>query len=793
MKKKISFLVIICLSIANIMAQQSVQTIRGSITDAVTGSPIPGAVIQVINIEPKITAIASSDGSFELANIPIGRWAVEASSDGYKNSTLPSIMISSGKEMVISIKLEENIAQLKEMVVKSTRPKDKALNDMAIVSARTFSMEETERFAGSLGDPARMVANYAGVMAGNDSRNDIVIRGNSPLGVLWRIEGVEVPNPNHFGAQGTTGGAVSMLNSNLLANSDFLTGAFPAEYGNATSGVFDINMRSGNNSKYEFTGQVGFNGFEAAAEGPISMGKDKQKGSFIADYRYSTLGLISKMGFDLGTGTAIPQYQDFSMLIDLPTQKAGRFKLISIIGNSYIQLGRSFDIKEVTSHSDFGTAINFGANLGFEALTHTYFFNKNTKLKSAVSINTSSSNTIFDTIDYVHKAYFTVYRGELTEHKYSASTQLKHRISNKDNFTTGIALDIFVVNFADSSWMKKYNKRIAIRNIEGKGCSLLKSYAEYQHKFSNSFLINGGVYYQYYDLSNEGSLEPRASTKWQFASHQSLNLGYGLHSQIQPRIISFDQNYNGLTGIYTENNHGLKSTKAQHFVLGYDNSFTKDFRVKVETYYQNLYHVPVSKVKQQYSTLNLGAEYYIESPDSLVNTGKGYNYGAEFTLEKFLSHGYYFLFTASIFDSKYQGYDKVWRNTSFNTNYVFNLLGGYEWKLGKNNFLTFDLKTVWSGGRRETPIDLQASIVKGETVFDDTHAFENKFKDYFRTDFRIGYKINGKKVTQEWALDLQNITNNQNIYSESYNPYTKEIAITYQQSFMPMMLYRINF
>lgn len=775
------------------MAQTSTQTLRGTIIDAFTSAPVPGAVVEITNSEPKINCLSKEDGTFCLNNIPLGRHTVEVSFMGYNKSTSSNIALNAGKESVVEIKLEEKATELAEFVVSNGVQKEKALNEMALVSARTFSTEETERFAGSLGDPARMVANYAGVMAGNDSRNDIVIRGNSPLGVLWRLEGMEIPNPNHFGAQGSTGGAVSMLNSNMLSNSDFLTGAFPAEYGNASSGVFDLNMRSGNNSKYEYTGQVGFNGFEAAAEGPIRIGKNKQNGSFIIDYRYSTLDLMSKMGMDMGTGTAIPEYQDFSTIIDLPTKKAGRFKFIGLWGKSNIELGRSFDQEEITSHSDFGTAINFGSKLGFSGLSHTYFFSKDTKLKSSISYYQSASETVFDTVDYVNKSYFTTYNGTLKESKLGIATQLKHKLSGKDNFILGGSMDIYYTDFNDVGWDFDYLKQIDIRNVNNKKSHLLKAYGQYQHKFSEAFALSAGLYSQYYELSKEMLVEPRASAKWSFTPKQSFNLGYGMHSQIQSRIAYYNKTYDASTGIYSENNHDLKSSKAQHFVLGYDNNFAKGFRFKIEGYYQKLYEVPVSMSKAQYSMLNLGAEYYLETPDSMLNQGKGQNYGAEITLEKFLSQGYYFLLTASIYDSKYQGYDKIWRNTAFNTNYVFNFLGGYEWKLGKHNFLTFDVKTVWSGGRRYSPINIAESIEQGQTVYDETQAFEKRFDDYFRTDLRIGYKLNGKHITQVWALDLQNISNTQNVYSQSYNKYSKTVETTYQQGFMPMMLYRINF
>jgi hypothetical protein len=309
------------------VAQNNRQTVRGVVVDAFTGNPIIGATVMVLDNHPVIGCSTDKNGEFTLKNVSTGRCSFIASIIGYNPQTLSNLMIISGKETVLNIKLEEKVTHLGDVVVKASYSKERPLNDMALISARSFSVEETERFAGSLGDPARMVSNYAGVMAGNDSRNDIIIRGNSPMGLLWRIEGVEVPNPNHFGAQGTTGGPVSMLNSNLLSNSDFMTGAFPTGYGNALSGVFDINLRSGNKEKYEFTGQVGFNGFEAAAEGPIPLGKNAPKGSFIIDYRYSTLELVSKLGFNVGTGTAIPQYNDLSLIVDVPSKKTGGLNL----------------------------------------------------------------------------------------------------------------------------------------------------------------------------------------------------------------------------------------------------------------------------------------------------------------------------------------------------------------------------------------------------------------------------------------------------------------------------------
>jgi len=776
---------------ASTFAQKTGQTVRGTVVDAFTGSPVIGATIQVIGSNPLINSLSNQNGEFTISNIQPGRWTFAASMVGYKSQSYSNIMVISGKETVLSFKLEEKVTNLSEVVVSNGQSKERPINETALLSARSFSVEETERFAGSLGDPARMVSNFAGVVVSNDARNDIIIRGNSPSGLLWKIEGVDVPNPNHFGSQGSTGGPVSMLNNNLLANSDFLTGAFPAEYGNALSGVFDLNLRSGNKEKYEFTGQVGFNGFELAAEGPIKLGKEAPKGSFIVDYRYSTMQLVGKLGMNAGTGTAIPEYNDLSVIADLPTRKFGRFKFVGIYGNSFIRLNRSFDKTEATTHSQVGYATDFGAALDVSILTHTLMLSENTKLKTSLSYQNSSSTTLNDTIDYENHSYFTNYAGTLAEKKEIISTLLKHRFSAEDNLSAGLSLNRFSTSFKDSAYVKSLDKRITLTDVNKEPSILYEGYVNWQHKFSDELTLNSGLHYQYYDLNLESALEPRLGLQWQFAPNQSLSVGYGLHSQIQPRSVYFYKEYHN--GVYSENNHDLKFTRSHQVVLGYDWHLGNDFRIKAETYFQSLYNVPVSRVNNEFSMLNAGSGYYIQRLDSLENTGKGRNYGVELTAEKFLSDGWYALTTISLYDSKYQGFDHKWRNTAFNSNFAVNALAGYEWKVGKKNFLTLDLRTVWSGGMRYIPIDLPASISAGEQVFDAAHTYSTKYKDYFRTDLRIGFKQNFGKVSQEWGLDMQNVTNHSNLFSEQYNNQLQEVTTIYQQAFMPMMLYRINF
>ncbi len=788
------FTLILCLFFTIISNSQQTfrQTIRGVVVDAVTDYPLVGANIILLDSVPPIGAMSDQNGKFTLNEIPVGRHSIQISYMGYHSQTLNNLLLTSAKELQLNVKLEESTIKVDEVVVKANDHKEQALNEMAMISARTFSVEETERFAGSLGDPARMVANYAGVAMHDDSRNDIIIRGNSPTGVLWRMEGIEIPNPNHFGTLGTTGGPVSMINNNLLSNSDFLTGAFPAEFGNALAGVFDLNIRSGNNKTTEFVGQVGFNGFELGAEGPFLAKEKKVRPSYIANYRYSTLDVMQKMGFSFGTGTAIPEYQDLTFLVDIPATKSGRYKIFGLWGKSNINLGRDLSDTTGNSYNLKGWATDFGSTLAVAGITHTYFFNPKTRLKSTVSYQTTTVTTKVDSINYEIDG-FTHYYGALeTEDKFSVSSQFKHKINSKNNYSLGVIADLYGIDYTDSVYDLDYHKFIRPQEIDN-SMELYRVYAQWQHKFSNNLTAYAGLNSQIFSLNNQWVAEPRASLKWQFAQNQSLSAGYGKHSQIQAKSIYFVRSYKDEDNSYFTTNEELKFTRSDHYILGYDLLMKSDFRIKAETYYQHLYDVPIKENFPEYSMLNSGADFGGEMEDSLINAGKGRNLGVEITLEKFLTKGYYILFTASLFDSKYTGYDGIWRNTAFNGNYVFNILGGYEHKILKNAAITVDLKTVWAGGKRYVPVDFEASEEKGEEVRDWTNAFEDKYKDYFRTDLRIGFKLNGKKITQEYAVDLQNLFNYQSIYMENYDAQQNEVYFTYQQSFYPMFLYRLYF
>jgi hypothetical protein len=790
--KKISVtLIIIFISLVVYSSGDLSQNIRGTVHDEVTGLPLIGASVVILDSQPIIGTITDQNGNFIFKNVPVGRRSLEISYIGYNKSVISNILVTSGKEVVLTINLKEKAYAVDELTIRPEKKKENPKNEMAIVSARSFSVEETERFAGSLGDPARMVANYAGVMTQNDSRNDIIIRGNSPSGVLWRLEGVEIPNPNHFGALGTTGGPVSMINNNLLTDSDFLTGAFPAEYGNATAGAFDLYLRSGNNQNTEFTGQVGFNGFEGGIEGPIFKRDNKPSPSYLANYRYSTLQLMHDIGFSTGTGAAIPEYQDFTFLVDIPATKYGRFKIFGLGGNSFIALGHDAQDSTDNQYNQRGTTTDFGSNLFVTGISHLYYPSEKSKINSTVSWQKTSATTKIDSLKDVN-VYKHYYGSKQNESKFSFSTQYNHKISAATHYYAGLVADFYQIGFSDSVDSREYNRFVSLANNDGT-LALFRTYAQIQHTFKNNLMAYGGLHLMFNSLNNELAAEPRLGLKYALSSRSSFSFGTGLHSQLQPKAVYFTQSYEETTKSYFTTNENIDLTKSLHLVAGYDHLFSKNFRLKVESYYQYLYKVPVKKSFPEFSMLNSGDQFGLPREDSLINEGTGRNYGLELTLERFLDNGYYFLFTTSLFQSEYRGYDNVWRNTAFNGNYVLNLLGGYEFRLSEKSMLTLDLKAVFAGGKRYVSIDLDKSIAENEETRDWSTAYDKKYDPYFRTDLRIGYKMNSKKFSQEWGIDLQNLTNYRSLFIEGYDSDKKEIYQVYQQGFIPMFLYRIQF
>jgi len=758
------------------------QDISGVVVDRISNEPLFGANIVIEDQENFVGTSSDENGSFTIKDIPVGRINIKVTYLGYYTKVLSNIHLGTGKELVLKIEMEEAMIEGKEVEIVARQDKSIALNRMASVSTRSFSIEETQRFAGARNDISRMASNFAGVNQGNDSRNDIIIRGNSPMGLLWRYEGVDIPNPNHYGAVGSTGGPVSILNNNVLSNSDFFTGAFPAEYGNAISGVFDIRMRNGNNQKHEFVGQIGFNGFEMVAEGPLSK---KTGASYLLSYRYSTMAAFAALGVDFGTGTAVPKYQDLSLKLHIPTQSLGNFNLFAIGGNSTIAILQS-ESDSLSQQDDFYSGENEDlenkSKMGIVGISNTYVINKTTFTKLTLAASYHDFLVKIDSISPEKWEPSPRYRSNFKESKLSAVFFISKKINKHHNFKSGISVEQLEYNLVDSVYQSGIQDFATIADYDNHFWQV-QPYLSWQYKVGNKLTLNAGLHYFYYNFNKTQSLEPRFGMKYQLNSTQSLSFGYGLHSQTQP-ITAYVQQTRLFDGSYAMFNQDLELLKSQHFVLGYDWQINEFTRIKLETYYQSIYNAAVNaNSKDAFSILNQGADFYIPTPDSMNNEGTGTNYGIEMTLEQFLHKGFYYLATVSLYESKYKGSDGVEHNTAFNGNYVVNGLFGKEFEIAPKrkkkrsiNIISFDIKATYAGGKRYTPIDIDKTIEADYPNYIDAESFDKQFDDYFRFDIKAGFKQDFKKFSMEFSIDVQNLFNIQNVYLQRVNTKTGEVS-----------------
>ncbi len=799
-------LVSIVLSFTSTYAQNS-SSIKGRILDRDSKIPLVGVTIK---LESGGGAISDESGYFRIENLEVGRYTVLVNYLGYEELTLPNIIVSSGKETNLPIELTEKATGLGTIVVTSTK-RIGSYNEMATLSSRTFNAEEAEKYPGSRQDPARMASNYAGVQGTDDSRNDIVVRGNSPLGLLWRFEGVDIPNPSHFSIAGSTGGPLSILNNKVIGHSDFMTGAFSSEYGNALSGVFDIRMRNGNRDKNEHTAQIGVLGLELMSEGPIN----KEKGSsYIAAYRYSTFAFFEAINFRLGTD-AVPAYQDASFKLNFPTKNNGNFSVWGIGGLSDIDIIFSDDT--VPTNDLYGENDRnqyFTTNMFTVGATHTAYLknkwsSKLTLAQTGQEITANHDYLVWDQAAALNKklvldSLYPVLRSRMFEGKTAAHWALNRKFSARSRLKLGLMGDLYHVNYIDSS-TNEFKENWVTKLDADDYTTMVRAYASHKYRLTTNLTVNSGLHALLYSQNNEVSIEPRLGFKFTINKKSSASLAYGLHSRMQPMYTYYVRFTDSLTNptnpTLNNHNYGLGLTKSHHIVGAYDIKLSSLLRLKVEAYYQSLYNIPIESRGGSFSLLNQGSGFSRFFPDVLENTGTGKNYGTELTVEKFFSNNFFFLTSASLFNSTYEGKDGVTRSTDFNGNYIVNILGGYEKSIGKSgkNVLSLGSKVTYGGGKRYSPVDTAKTQADGIYVhFIDSERNSRQFPNYFRWDVKLGLKINGKKASHEIAIDLLNVTNQENLLTVVFandpdKPGSKRLIEQPQLAFLPILYYKIDF
>lgn len=766
--------------------QSTTQTIKGKILDKDTQQPLIGATVLITSLESRPGTVTELDGTFELSGIPTGRQRLEFSYIGYDPFIIEDAIVNSAKELILHVELVETSVTMGEVVVSARSYGNEPLNELAMVSTRSFSAEETQRYSASANDPSRMAVSFPGVQSSRDNRNDIVIRGNAGFGMLWRLEGVDIPNPNHYARRGSSGGGITVFSVGLLSNSDFSTGAFPAEYGNALSGVFDIKFRNGNKEKPEYTFRAGMLGLDVAAEGPIKKGSS----SYLVNYRYSTLGILDAFDIRLVDERESNRFQDLSFKLNF--NSANDKHITSVWGISGIskEFFEAIEGAENWETYDDYLTRTFETKMGAIGVNHNMLIDEKSYLRSSLAMMGEQilyqNDTLSPSLDPSQIRNELYNSGRLVfsnvyNRKFSPRATLKAGLT-----LTGIQYDfsyrylledqfLTFLNTDDNTWM-------------------LQSFANLRLRPHPRWTINLGVHLLYLGLNQTSNLEPRLGIQYQLNESAQVSLAYGLHSRIVPlpnyflRVVQED-------GSFTQPNGDLDLIKARHLVLSYRQFIGNSLRLQAEAYYQRLYDVPVSAdPNSTFSLLNHVDGFFATG---LVSEGTGTNIGLDITLEKSFSNGTFFILAGSIFDSTYEPLNGETYDTRYNSGVAGSFMGGKEWPLSEKGTLQTGLRLVYGAGQRITPIQSNRRDPRDpeNPILDENRPFIVPVGDFFRPDIRIAYRRDNPTNAWYIALDVQNVISrtNDDPLDYTFDPDLGTWIFRSQSSVVPVLSFQIDF
>lgn len=750
-----------------IQGQDVVRHVRGKVVDQLSKKPVEGMDVKLSNSENLKEAITDASGNFDI-QAPVGRYKLVCYGGEYKTYE-QEVLVISGHESNLTILISPALHTLKEVEVTSSTMQDIPGN------VRSLSIEKTLRVPANFFDPVRVITAYPGVVAANDQANAIIVRGNSPNGLLWRLNGLDMVNPNHLANAGTmsdipaaNGGGVNILSAQMLDKTDFYVGGFPSNYGNAVAGVVDMKMREGSYEKMQYTAQASLIGLDFAVEGPVGYNN-----SFVANYRYSTVGLLSNLGVNFGDEAITFQDLSFSSVNNF--KKGGSLSFFGFFGASRNKFESPDEREEDKDRYDidyssltFGLGTNFSKPVGKGELVIGALYS---------SLDQSRDESVVAEIPNNFQSIEENYA--IDQSIFSSTAKYKVGIGEKSQLETG-----FLVNYYDN----KFDGDV-LRGCESCGLYgfvyseassgfLIQPYTHITSEMNPNFTIDAGIRYLTYTYNSTSSLEPRVNLRFKPKASTQVNFSYSLVSQQQ------------LPQLYAVNKD-LELTKSRQIDLTLKQLLKNDLTITGGLFYQGLYDVPVSSVQPAFSAINMLEGF---APPFLESEGTGSNYGFDFTIEKLFYSSHYFLFGGSYYESKYKGADGVERDSRWNGNYTINSTYGKEWtKKEKNRTIGLSTRLLYIGGLRESEIDEGLSQASGETYYDRTNPYSKKLPDYFRLDLRLSFRKNKPKYTRTFAIDIQNLTSQQNESYHYYDLLQQKIVTKFQLGIIPVLVYRIDF
>ncbi len=776
MKAVLLTIMVACVALAT-RGQELAQTVSGKISDAITSLPLPGASVSFTRGDESIALTRTDEAGKFAVKLAVGRYRLTVTYTGYKTRTTELAVIG-GKETVVDLALSTSAQELETIEIAST-PLSAELPGL-----HSLSIEKTLRVPANFFDPVRVATAYPGVIATNDQNNSIIVRGNSPNGLLWRLNGLDVINPNHQANAGTlsdkpaaNGGGVNILSSQMLENTDFYTGAFPVAYGNALSGVIDMRLRNGSKNNFEYTAKASLIGLDFAAEGPLGHGR---RTSFLTNYRYSTVGLLSAVGIDFG-GESI-NFQDLAFHLNSEFDDGGGLSMFAVWGNGTNDFNGkdSADWKEDKDRYD----INYSSANFAGGATYTRHVGPGKAFAGVVYSYASQDRTALIS-DEVAPMEVQLLDDQFAQSNHLLSARVNYLVpvGRSGAWQAGVMANMNDHGVSSRTVIGGLTGPTALRfyggDVQG---FLLQPYMSLEGQVTSGIRLSAGARYMHFTFNNSGVFEPRVSFDVRTSDRSSLEVAYGLTSQLQlPQVYG------------AEGNRGLGFTKSHHGDLSYSFALPSGLRLATSVFYQYLFDVPIESAEtnpqSSFSTLNLNEE---PAPPNLVNKGTGENYGIDVTIEKSFFVKDYFLVAGSYYESKYVGADRILRDTRYNGKFTLSSVYGTEWRNeSRNRVIGLNTRVLYLGGLLLRSVDAASSATEGETIYQDV--FSRRMQDYFRIDLRISFRKDKPGYTRTFAVDIQNLTNNLNDAYQYYDLTQGQIVMRHQLGIIPVLVYRIDF
>ncbi len=739
----ITFALIISI-IPGLLAQQA--ALKGRVIDAVNNEPLP--FVNVIVSGTTIGAITDIDGNFQLIGLSPGFVRIQASFVGYQSALSAQIEVSNAKVAFLEIKMEQTDTKIEEVTV-SASPFRKT--EESPVSLKTIGIAEIEKSPGANRDISKVIQSFAGVLSSPSFRNDIIIRGGGPSESRFYLDGVEVPNINHFATQGASGGAVGILNADLIREVNYYSGAFPSNRGNALSGVFEFAQVDGNADKLRFRGSLGAAEVSATFDGPLS-----EKTSFIVSARRSYLKLLFtalKLPF-------LPTFND--MQFKVKTRFDAKNELTFIGLGALDQNELNLDIKNPDEQQTYilsqlpennqwsytlGAVYKHFRENSYQTVVISRSQLSNTATKYLENDESSESNKIVD------------YASQEVENKIRFENNMR-----MDGFKANIGANIDFAQYSNTTLGKRfYDGNILNVNYDTE-LNLIKFgiFGQISHEFLAERLTLSAGFRM--DANNYSSgmnnplkqFSPRVSASYQLTPEWSLNLNTGRYFQL-PAYTTLGYQLNNE---FVNKNNQLKYISVDHYIGGLEFKPATAVQFSVEGFFKNYQDYPFS-VNDQISLANKGADYGVIGDEEVTSTSKGRAYGGEFQARISSAKGYNLNLSYTLVRSEFQDGNNQYIVSAWDSKHILSMTGSAALKRGWQVGTRFR----FVGGLPYTPWDLNRSSLieawnlSGGPYFDNLKLNSNRFGVFHQLDVRVDKAYYLKKMTLKVYLDIQNLYN----------------------------------